>query len=76
MGFTATGAVDMFGAQIGGRLWFNNASLDHGGSDCALNAPQVSISGGLYCNGQFRASGMINLFGAVIGAGLEFGGLT
>jgi hypothetical protein len=72
MGFTATGAVDMFGAQIGGQLWFTNASLDQGGSDRALNAAQISISGGLYCNGQFRASGMINLFGAVIGAGLEF----
>jgi hypothetical protein len=74
MGFTATGAVEMFGAQIGGQLWLNNASLEQGSSDGALNAPQINVSGGLYCNGQFRASGMINLFGAVIGAGLEFAG--
>jgi hypothetical protein len=74
MGFTSTGAVETFGAQIGGQLWLNNASLDRGSSDHALDPPQISVSGGLNCNGQFRASGMTNPFGAVVGAGLEFTG--
>ena len=40
------------------------------------NAPQICVNGGLYCNGRFSASGMINLFGAVIGSTLEFDGAT
>jgi hypothetical protein len=73
-GFTATGVIDMFGAQIGGQLWFNDACLDNDGSGCALDAPQICVSGGLYFNGQFSASGAINLFGAVIDSTLEFNG--
>jgi hypothetical protein len=74
--FHATNMIDIFGAQIGGQLWLNDARLETGGGDRALNAPQISVVGGLYCNGQFSASGMINLFGAVIGSTLEFNGAT
>jgi hypothetical protein len=75
-GFTATSVVDIFGAQIGGQLWFNDARLDGGDSRRALSAPQICVGGGAYFNGQFSASGMINLFGAVIGSTLEFGGAS
>lgn len=76
MSFHAMNTIDMFGAQIGGQLWLNDARLETGGGDRTLNAPQISVVGGLYCNGQFSASGMINLFGAVIGSTLEFNGAT
>jgi hypothetical protein len=74
--FHATSGINIFGAQIGGQLWLNDARLDAGDSDRALDAPQVCVNGGLYCNGRFSASGMINLFGAVIGSTLEFDGAT
>jgi hypothetical protein len=52
-GFNATNVVDMFGAHIGGQLWFNDARLDNGDGLSALNAPQIYVGGGLYFNGQF-----------------------
>jgi hypothetical protein len=68
--------MNMFGAQIGGQLWLNGARLDKGNRECALDAPQIRVSGGLYCNKHFVAIGMINLFGAAVGATLEFDGAT
>jgi hypothetical protein len=72
--FSATGTVDLFGAQIGGQLWLNDARLDKGDGDVALNAPQISVTGGVYCNGRFAASGGVNFFGAAVGATMEFTG--
>jgi hypothetical protein len=73
-GFSATGTVDLFGAQIGGQLWLNAARLDKGDGDIALNAPQIAVTGGVYCNVGFTAHGGVNFFGATAGAAIEFSG--
>jgi hypothetical protein len=73
-GFSTMGPVDLFGAQIGGQLWLNDARLDKSDSDIALNAPLICVTGGVYCNGQFASSGVVNLFGASVGSTMEFTG--
>ncbi len=65
--------IDIFGARVGGRLWLAGAELGGTGSNHALNAPDLTVDGGMYCRG-LRGAGGINLFGAVIGAGLELDG--
>ena len=72
LGGAAIGCVNLFGAEIKGQVWLNGTHLGPAGSGFALNAPQVVIGGGMYCNGGFSAQGGVNLYGASIGVTLEF----
>lgn len=67
------GQFDIFGARIGGRLWLSGAALSATGDRVALDAPDLEVTGGMYCRG-LRAVGGVNLFGATIGSTLEFDG--
>ncbi len=67
------GQIDIFGARIGGRLWLSGAELNTTGSSYALNAPDLTVDGGMYCRG-LRATGGINLYCASIGSTLELDG--
>lgn len=73
---TATGTVDLFGAQVGGQLWMGAAHFNARDSSWALSAPLLKVGGGVYFNGGFSASGGVNLFGAVIGSTLELRNAT
>jgi hypothetical protein len=68
-------SIDVFGAHIGGRFWLEGAQLHSSDGSYALNAPDLTVGGGMYCRGA-RATGGVNMFGATIGAGLEFTGAT
>jgi hypothetical protein len=67
------GQIDIFAARISGRVWLAGAELGGTGSGRALNAPDLTVGGGMYCRG-LRAVGGVNLFGAVVGSGLELDG--
>jgi hypothetical protein len=67
------GQIDIFAARISGRVWLAGAELGGTGSGRALNAPDLTVAGGMYCRG-LRAVGGVNLFGAVVGSGLELDG--
>ena len=67
------GQIDIFAARISGRVWLAGAELGGTGSGRALNAPDLTVDGGMYCRG-LRAVGGVNLFGAVVGSGLELDG--
>jgi hypothetical protein len=54
----------------------NDAKLDAAGERWALSAPNMVVGGGMYCRGGFEARGGVNLFGANIGATLEFDGAS
>src|SRR5205823_3792504 len=69
------GSIDVFGAHIGGRFWLQGAQLHSSDGSYALNAPDLTVGGGMYCRG-IRATGGVNLYGATIGATLEFAGAT
>lgn len=64
-------SVTAHGAQISGQLWMNNARLLNK-DGFALDAPDMTVSGGMYCRDGFRAEGGVNLWGASIGSNLEF----
>ncbi|WP_150247035.1 hypothetical protein [Streptomyces albofaciens] len=64
------GRVGLFGAQVEGRVWLVRARLSCA-DGYALDAPDMVVSGGMYCGGGFSAQGGMNLYGASIGAGLE-----
>jgi len=66
--------VNAFGAHVGGRVWMGGTQLSAAGDGFALNAPELTVGGGMYCNGSFRADGGVNLYGAVIGGDLTFTG--
>ncbi|MFK8849601.1 hypothetical protein [Streptomyces sp. Ac-502] len=67
------GRLDLFGARVEGRLWLVGARLTCA-DGYALDAPDMAVSGGLYCGGGFTAHGGVNLYGATIGAGVELMG--
>jgi hypothetical protein len=69
------GGIDMVGARIGGRLWLTDAQVTAGTADWAINAPGLTVSGGMYAH-RLIARGGVNLWGADIGAGIEFNGAT
>jgi len=66
------GTLDLFGTHISGRLWLSSAQLMTADERWALNAPEVTIEGGMYCDNGFKAIGGVNLFCASIGSTLEF----
>lgn len=68
--------VELAGARVGGRLTLNGALLGKVGQSYALNASGLSAGGGLFCNAGFVAEGGVNLYGASVGATLEFSGAT
>lgn len=74
LGGSSMQRLDLFGAQIAGRVVLNGARLGPAGDRFALSAPEALIGGGVYCNGGFVAEGGVNLYGASIGASLEFSG--
>ncbi|MEU7598064.1 hypothetical protein AB0B79_34320 [Streptomyces sp. NPDC039022] len=67
------GKINLFGARVGGRLWLVGARLTCA-DGYALDAPDMAVSGGLYCGGEFTAHGGVNLYGASVGAGFELDG--
>jgi len=69
------GSIDLFGAHIGGRFWLQGAQLRTSDGSYALNAPDLTVGGGMYCRGA-RATGGVNMYGATIGSGLELTGAT
>jgi len=68
------GGISLFGATIGGQLWLNNADLGNA-SHWAVNAPQMTVGGGVYGTGLI-AHGAMNLFAAVVGASVELPACT
>jgi hypothetical protein len=74
-GFTATGAVWLLGAQIGGNLECIGATLN-GGGGYALNADRARVTGGVFLKGGFTATGAVRLLGAQIGGSLDCIGAT
>jgi hypothetical protein len=74
-GFTSVGQINLFAAEIQGQLWLTGAHIDGGSNRCSLNAPQLKVAGGIYCQG-LETRGTINLYGAAVGATLEFKGAT
>jgi hypothetical protein len=73
-GFTAEGEVNLLGADIGGALELNGATLANSGGS-ALNADSVRVE--LYVSAEgFTAEGEVSLVGADIGGMLRFDGAT
>lgn len=68
-----SGAVDLFGAHISGRIWLVGANLSCT-DGYALSAPDMDLAGGLYGGAGFVAEGGVNLYGTSVGAGVEFDG--
>ncbi|MEK9521774.1 hypothetical protein MIU24_20645 [Streptomyces venezuelae] len=69
-----SGGVSLFGAAIGGQCWFNDADIRNA-TGWAVNAPSLSVGGGVYGRG-LTAQGGVNLFAAMIGESLELPGST
>ena len=69
VGFIAQGSVNLVGADIGGAVDCNGASLGGGSLDALTAAGMTVGSGMLLCNG-FTAAGAIDLRGAHISANL------
>lgn len=63
---TATRTVELNGAQIGGQLACEGASLNGGGGD-ALNAQQAKVGGGLFFRKLVAVKGRVNLVSAHVG---------
>ncbi|WP_406398166.1 hypothetical protein [Streptomyces uncialis] len=68
------GSISLFGAEIGGQCWFNNAEVRNL-TGWAVTAPSVRVGGGVYGR-NMAAHGGINLFAATIGESLELSGCT
>lgn len=80
-GLTATGEVKLPGAQIGGNLEctggkFCNAGKDGGALGCALNADGIEVTGDVFLDEGFTATGEVRLLGAHIGGVLSCSGGT
>lgn len=73
---TSEGLIDLFGAEVKGQLWLTGAHLDGGSARWSLSAPQMKVSGGMYCRGGFTSRGGINLYDTSIGSTLELAGAT
>lgn len=65
-----SGRIDLFGAHIGGRFWLQAAELRSPDDKPALNAPDLTVDGGMYCR-HLHAYGGISIYGAAIGSTLE-----
>ena len=79
--FTATGEVRLLGAQIGCDLTctggtFGNADKDGKPLGDALSADGMKVTGGVFLDGDFTATGEVRLRGAQIGVDLYCDGGT
>lgn len=74
-GFSATGAVCLLGAQIGGQLSCRGATLASAEGP-ALTADGASITYGVFLDEGFSAMGEVSLLGAQIGGQLNCRGAT
>ena len=81
--FQATGIVSLAGAKVGGQLECSRGEFDGGEIPLAhgckargvsLNAQNVSVTGHVFLNGNFRATGTVRLAGAKIGGQLDCSG--
>jgi hypothetical protein len=63
------GGISLFGATIGGQFWLNDAEVSHR-TGWAVNAPMVTVGGGIYGSG-LAANGGVNLFAATISESIE-----
>jgi hypothetical protein len=68
------GGISLFGATIGGQVWLNTAEVRNT-TGWAVNAPMVSVGGGIYGRG-LAAHGGINLFAAKVGESVELPACT
>lgn len=68
-GFRAEGAVRLLGAEIGGNLACDGATLVHK-DGAALLGDGLKTTGGVFLGGGFRAEGSVRLLGAEIGGDL------
>lgn len=68
---THAGHIDLFGARVGGQIWLTGSRVKGStpGSR-AINAPSIHVTGGVYA-WRLTTVGVVNLFGAEIGASLE-----
>jgi hypothetical protein len=74
-GFTAHGEVNLHGANVGGQLSFDGATLsDPNGR--ALTADRLTVDGAMFGRNGFHADGEVRLAGARIGGQLSLGGAT
>jgi hypothetical protein len=64
------GGIDLFGARIGGQVWLTDARMRAPAQQWAINAPQMTVAGGLYCR-RLDAHGGVDLWHVQIGAGVE-----
>jgi hypothetical protein len=60
------GPVSLLGASITGRLGFSGSQLNNANGP-VLGADGLTVTGGMFCDGGFRADGEIRLPGASIG---------
>jgi hypothetical protein len=65
-----SGRIDLFGIHVGGRVWLQGAHVRSSGDEWALNAPDLTADGGMYCRG-VRVDGGLNIYGATIGSTLD-----
>ena len=70
MGFSATGAMRLLGASIGGNLDCSNGKFD-GMEGVALDADGVDVKGSVFLRNRFSAQGAVRLLGANIGGDLD-----
>jgi hypothetical protein len=74
-GFAAKGEVRIPAGQIGGRLYFDDATLNNRGG-VALKASRLTVGQDLRCRGRFAAEGKVDLTGAHINGSLDCSGAT
>ncbi len=72
-GFTATGAIRLLGATIGGDLSCTGGRFENPG-DKAISADGLKVGGSVFMNDGFKARGEIRLPSATIGGGLDCSG--
>lgn len=67
---TDSGRIDLFGMHVGGRFWLQAAHVRSPDDEWALNAPDLTVGGGMYGRG-VDVDGGLNIYGATIGSTLE-----
>lgn len=81
-GFTADGAVHLYGARIGGNLECQGAQFRNpvqpnvAGSGVALEATSLRVDGIVSLREKFVAEGLVQMYGAVIGGSFDCEGGT
>ena len=74
-GFTASGAIWLLGARIGGQLIMRGASLEGANAEGnSLIGDNLQVDNDLQADGDFTAAGAIRLIGARIGRQLSMRG--